>query len=58
MKVITDFRVLLKLAKDMADARKKGDESEIERATKIHNDYRDLCLLADEMVTGLTFGDL
>jgi hypothetical protein len=40
----------MKLARAEAEAVKKGDLVEIEKAKKQHEDYRQLCLKADRMV--------
>ena len=58
VRIVTDFRVLMKLAKELGDARKSGDESRIKQAKLAHDEYRDLCLSSDEMVTGLTYKDM
>lgn len=58
MKLITNFGVLCRLARAEAEAKKSGDPVLIEKATKAHEEYKELCLKADEMQIGLTFGEL
>lgn len=58
LKTVTDIRVLMKLAKELGNARKSGDINRINEAQKAHDEYRDLCLASDEMSTGMTFGSL
>jgi len=58
LKVVADFRTLLTLARTMADAIKSGDPEAIEKATKEHNEYKQICLDADEMSIGFTRGAL
>jgi hypothetical protein len=42
----------------LGNAKKTGIPAEIEKAQSEHDAYRDLCLKADQMSTGLCFGDL
>lgn len=58
MSMVTDFRVLMKLAKELGAAEKSGDKERIDVAQKAHDEYRDLCLQSDEMKTGRTHGVL
>lgn len=58
VKIITDFRVLMQKAAALGRAKNTGDKDEIERAQADHDAYKELCLKAESMSTGLTFGDL
>ncbi len=58
VKVVTDFRELMRLAKALGDARKTGNVVAIAEAQAAHDAYRDLCLSADSMSLGVTHGDL
>lgn len=58
MKVYTSLHTLMKLAYELGQARKSGDEERIREAEKRHDEYRDLCLESDAMVTGITVGEL
>ena len=58
MRIVTSFYVLMRLAKDLGIAEQGGDSEKIEAAKKAHDDYRDLCLASDEMMTHYTHGDL
>lgn len=49
MKIITNFGVLLRLAKKQAEAEKSGDQEAIKKATAEHMAYKKLCLESDEM---------
>ena len=50
IKIVTDFRVLMQLARAEAQARLHGTQEEYEKAKQKHEEYRRLCLKADEMV--------
>lgn len=50
MKTYTVWRVLIRLAKEEAKARKTGDKAKIKKAAKAHEDYRKLCLESDGML--------
>lgn len=52
LKIVTNFGVLLRLAKAQADAEKEGDPDKIKKATQDHESYRQLCLKADRMDLG------
>lgn len=56
--IITDFRTLLQLARELSDAEKEGDVDKINKARVKHDEYKDLCLKADRMNTGLFVVDL
>lgn len=58
VKVITDFRALMTLAKELGAARQSGDPEAIAVAQKAHDEYARLCLDADEMTLGSTWGAL
>lgn len=50
MKLITSWATLMTLAKELGQARLSGDEERIQEAQKAHDEYRDICLRADEML--------
>jgi len=58
MHVTTNFGVLLRLAHELAEAEKTGDSDKITVAKKAHDDYKGLCLSADQMSLGYRHGDL
>lgn len=49
IKTVTNFRVLLRLARTAAEARKSGTSAKIELAEKEHKAYEQLCLTSDIM---------
>lgn len=48
IKVVTNFGILMRFAK--AEAKKLGDKEKIKKAEEEHENYRQLCLIADSMV--------
>jgi hypothetical protein len=52
MKTITFFATLMQLAKEEADARSSGDPVRLAEAERKHEEYRQLCLNADEIIMG------
>jgi hypothetical protein len=58
MKVVTSWATLMQYAKELGDARRTGDAGKIATAKKKHDDYRDVCLSADEMCLHMTRGQL
>ena len=50
MKVVTNFSTLMKLAYELGKAKQSGGKERIAEAKERHDDYKDLCLSADEMV--------
>lgn len=58
IKVITNFSTLMRLAHALGQAKKNGDAAAIDHAQKAHDAYAELVRHADEMVTGLTHGQL
>lgn len=58
IKLITSYKTLIMYAREVDEARKSGDKERLERAIARHEDYRQMCLKADEMYTGLTNRDL
>lgn len=50
LKIVTDFRVLMQLAHEQAQARLHGTPEEYAKAREEHEAYRQLCLEADEMI--------
>lgn len=58
MKVVANLQVLMQLAKELGNAKKSGDTAAISKAQVAHDEYKAVCLRADEMTTGLTYGHL
>lgn len=58
IRIVTDFRVLMQLAKLVGQAKKSGDREAIAKAEKEHDEYRDLCLRSDRVNLGVSYGDL
>lgn len=58
MRIITSFTTLIQLAAELGQARLSGDAERIERAQKAHDEYRDICLKADEMLLNTSRGEL
>jgi len=58
IEILTDFRVLMQLARELGQAEKSGDAEVIAKAKAEHDAYRDLCLKADKMNLGVPCGAL
>lgn len=58
IEVVTDFRVLMQLARALGQAEKSGDQEAIAKAKAEHDAYKDLCLRADRMNLGVPYGAL
>ena len=58
IKTVTHFGTLMRLASALGKAKQRGNQGEIEKAQKEHDEYKKLCLEADEMITGYTYGSL
>jgi hypothetical protein len=58
IRIVTNFRVLIKLAKELSNAEKTGDLNKIKIAKEKHDQYKALCLSADSMNLGITSGEL
>jgi len=58
VKVITHFGTVLRLASELAEAEKTGDQEAIAKAKSAHDDYVELCKTSNEMCLGLRRGDL
>lgn len=58
IKIVTDFRVLMQLARAVGQAEKSGDQEALAKAKAEHDTYRDLCLKADRMILGVRCGEL
>ncbi len=58
VKIITDFRTLCRLARELAEAEKTEDIELIEEARVRHDAYKQICLNADGMSLGITSGQL
>jgi len=58
IKVVTDLRTLIKLARELAIAEKSGDNVRIQQAKQKHDDYKECILTSDEVTTGLTHGEM
>lgn len=53
IKVVTDFRVLMQLARAVGLAKKSGDPEALSKAEAEHDAYKELCLKADRMSLGV-----
>ncbi len=58
IEIVTDFRVLMQLARAARQAEKSGDKEAIAKAKAEHDAYKDLCLRADRMNLGVPYGAL
>ena len=58
LKTVADFGTLMRYASALGKARQNGSPEEIEEAQRKHDEYKKICLEADEMSTGYTFGTL
>lgn len=58
IEIVTDFRVLMRLARAVGQAEKIGDQEALAKARAEHDAYKDLCLRADRMTLGVTYGAL
>ena len=58
VKIQTDFRVLMGHAAEVGKAKKAKDSVRLEAAEKQLEAYRQLCLGADSMGLGRTYGEL
>ncbi len=58
VRVVADFRELMRLAAALGKAKKSGDAEAIAKAQKEHDAYKDVCLKADQMALGCTYGAL
>lgn len=58
IEVVTDFRVLMRFAYAVGQAKKSGDQEAFAKAKAEHDDYKDLCLRADRMNLGVPYGAL
>ncbi len=58
IEIVTDFRVLMQLARAARQAEKSGDKEAIAKATAEHDAYKDLCLRADRRNLGVPYGAL
>jgi hypothetical protein len=58
IRLVTSFQTLMRLAHELGKARKSGDDKRIREAQRAHDEYRDLCLVSDEMVLDCTSGYL
>lgn len=58
MKIIASFPILMQKARALGMAEETGDKEAILHAQKEHDEYMNICLKADEMMLGCTYGDL
>ena len=54
IRLITSFSVLMRYAWELGDARLSKDAARIAAATRAHDDYRDMCLKSEMMLTHRT----
>ena len=55
IKVIANFGHLVRLAKEAANAEISGDKELYKIKKKEHDDYKNICLEADEVQIGINF---
>lgn len=58
IKVVADFRVLMRYAKALGEAKKSGDADKISEAQRNHDAYATMCLRADSVNLGVTYGSI
>jgi hypothetical protein len=58
IKVVADFGTLMRFASALGKAKQNGTEAEVAEAQRKHDEYKQVCLDADEMATGCSFGSL
>lgn len=58
MELRTNLGHLLRLAKQLGDAKKSGDPDKIKAAKQAHDTYRDICLKSNTMDLDCTVGHL
>ena len=58
IEIVTDFRVLMGLARAVGLAEKSGDPTALAKAHEEHDAYKALCLKADRMNLGVPNGSL
>lgn len=49
MKTVTSFKTLMQLASALGKAKKAGNKKQIKEAQIAHDNYKQLCLLSDEI---------
>lgn len=49
VEIVSNFGVLLRLACDLGKAKKLGNQEDIDKAQKAHDEYKKICLLSDKM---------
>lgn len=52
MKVVTFWHTLMKLAKEVGEAKRSRDPERTRKAEEEHDAYKQLCLESDEMAIG------
>lgn len=50
VKIVTYMGTLMQYAHNLGQARLHGTPEEIEKAQRKHDSYRDLCLMADDVI--------
>ena len=58
VKVIADFRILFQKAHALGQAKLTGNKETVAKAQADHDTYQRICLAADELTTGLTYGTI
>jgi len=58
MKIVASFGELVRRASVLSRAKLAGNKEEIEKAKKAHDEYKEICLMADELTIGFTHGNL
>ncbi len=50
MKLVTSWITLFRYARELGEARMRGDEKEIKKAQENHDNYVQMCLKSDETI--------
>lgn len=58
MKIVASFGELVRRASVLSRAERTGNKEEIEKSKKAHDEYKEICLMADELTIGFTHGNL
>lgn len=58
IEIVTNFRVLMQLARNVAQAEKNGNQEALAKAKAAHDTYKDLCLMADKISLGVPYSEL
>lgn len=55
IKIIADFGTLFRMASELGKAKQRNaPQEEIDRLQRRHDEYKKICLMADEMTIGIS----